>query len=259
MEWSLEILPKQIDQLELLPQFVKEIYIPSIPGSDTNNLVLTSRALHEHGKIPIPHIAARNLNSEREFLDLLRGLREANVDRFLLIAGSALHPHGPYTSTMDLLQTGILEDFGIKMIDVAGHPEGNPFDPDAELHLVEKVKWAAVNKIPMRIVTQWSFNPTAINSWIRQVRNQNITNSIHIGIPGPTKIKTLLNYAKLCGVQASAQVLKNQGVNLIKKFLVHNPDRLIHQLHGYDRLHLFTFGGLKISSNWLNEYNESIN
>ncbi|MDP6080511.1 MAG: hypothetical protein QF435_10590 [Arenicellales bacterium] len=43
---------------------------------------------------------------------------------------------------MDLLETGLLADYGITHIDIAGHPEGNPDDPDPEQSLIAKLNWA---------------------------------------------------------------------------------------------------------------------
>ena len=255
MTWSLEILPKYIHKLHLLPEIVKEVYIALMPGSDNQELVISSKALIEHGKIPIPHICARNLESEKELDRLLGGLKEIGVERALLIGGGADSSLGPYSCVMDILKTGLLSKHGFTKFDIAGHPEGNPNDPDADTSLMGKIEWASSNKFIVRIVTQWSIDPIAINSWIVRMRKLGIDNPIHIGVAGPAKTKTLLNYAKICGVKVSLMMLKKQGFNIMKLFMIGKPDHLVTQLKGYDQLHLFPFGGLMETSKWLTSIN----
>ena len=66
-------------------------------------------------------------------------------------------------------------------------------------------------------------------------------------------MKTLLSFAKVCGVQASARVLRKQGLNISKLMFVNKPDKIISELRGYDKLHLYPFGGIAKSAEWLNE------
>ena len=155
---------------------------------------------------------------------------------------------------MDLLKTGLFAEYGINAFDFAGHPEGNPDDPDSEYNLLEKLRWTKQREISTRILTQWCFDSDGTNDWISGLRENGIRNPIHIGIPGPSTMKTLLSFAKVCGVQASAQVLRKQGLNISKLMFVNKPDKIISELRGYDKLHLYPFGGIAKSADWLNEW-----
>ena len=86
----------------------------------------------------------------------LSGLQDAGIKRVLLIGGGLTEPPGDYSSVMDLLKTGLFAEYGIYEFDFAGHPEGNPDDPDSEYHLLEKLRWTADREISARIVTQLS-------------------------------------------------------------------------------------------------------
>ena len=119
---------------------------------------------------------------------------------------------------------------------------------------MEKLRWTEKRKIPTRIVTQWSFEAEKTNNWIDSLRNKGVMNPIHIGIPGPSSVKTLLRFAKVCGVKASTQVLRKQGLNISKLMFVNKPDKIISELRGYDQLHLYPFGGVTKSSEWLIEW-----
>ena len=48
-------------------------------------------------------------------------------------------PLGPYSDTMQLLDTGVLDKAGMKTIGLAGHPEGSPDMSDEAIW--EAVKW----------------------------------------------------------------------------------------------------------------------
>ena len=102
-------------------------------------------------------------------------------------------------------------------------------------------------------MTQWCLDTDSANDWISGLREKGIRNPIHIGIPGPSTIKTLMRFAKVCGVKASTQVLRKQGLNLSKLMFVNKPDKIISELRGYDQLHLYPFGGIEKSAAWLTE------
>ncbi|MEW9612526.1 hypothetical protein AB3G45_01420 [Shinella sp. S4-D37] len=76
------------------------------------------------GYIPVPHLAARRIASkgtlEARFGRLAEG---AGVTDVLVIGGGVNPPAGPFTSSMDLLETGVLARYGITDLAIAGHPE----------------------------------------------------------------------------------------------------------------------------------------
>ena len=172
----------------------------------------------------------------------------------MLVGGGVPKPAGIFSSVMDMLKTELFAEYGIKSFDFAGHPEGNPDDPDSDYHLYEKLRWAEKRKIPTRIVTQWSLDAEKTNNWIDSLRKNGVQNRIHLGIPGPSTLNTLLRFAKVCGVKASTQVLRKQGFKISKLMFVNKPDKIISELRGYDQLHLYPFGGVAKSSEWLNEW-----
>ena len=254
--WSLEILPRHVLEVEQLPKWVEEIYITMIPGSEISEVIEASARLKEEGRIPIPHIAARGLNSREQFTEMLESLKDKGVHRILLIGGGVEDQQGPFQEVMDLMKTGELQRVGFGEIGIAGHPEGNPSDPNAENSLLKKTRWASENGIPTRIVTQWCFDSQKVSHWIENLREQGVDNPIHIGIPGPATLKTLLRYAQVCGVKASSEVLKKQGFNLGKLLFVNKPDKMIQEIKGHQQLHLLPFGGLSKSTEWLQKHSD---
>ena len=252
--WSIEILPQNVSDVGFIPDLIKEIYITMIPGTSFTNTISAAQKIQAMGKKAVPHLTARSFKGEEDLRTYLSGLQTSGIQRILLIGGGVPKPAGVFTSVMDMLKTELFAEYGINSFDFAGHPEGNPDDPDSDYHLLEKLKWTAKRKIPTRIVTQWSLDTEKTNNWIKNLRKNGVQNPINLGIPGPSSLKTLMRFAKVCGVKASTEVLRKHGLNISKLMFVNKPDKIVSELRGYDQLHLYPFGGVAKSSDWLNEW-----
>ena len=252
--WSMEILPHNITDVSLIPEFINEVYITMIPGAGCWETIETAQQIQAVGKQAVPHIAARSFTGTEDLQECLSGLQSAGIKRALLIGGGHSEPAGKISCVMDMLKTGLFAKYGINEFDFAGHPEGNPDDPNSAVHLLEKLRWAEEQGISARIVTQWSLDTERTNTWISGLREKGVNNPIHLGIPGPSTLKTLMRFAKVCGVKASTKILRKQGLNLSKLMFINKPDKIISELRGYDQLHIFPFGGIERSSAWLTEW-----
>jgi methylenetetrahydrofolate reductase (NADPH) len=112
------------------------------------------------------------------------------------------------------------------------------------------------------VVTQFAFDYDAIIDWVREMRARGIDVPVRLGVPGPAGIKRLLGFAKRCGVGASASVMKKYGVMSLTNLIGSaGPDKLVASLDkgltpdlGRVRLHLYPFGALKASAEWVNDY-----
>ena len=98
-----------------------DVFAAWLPGTPYHPLASVAKRLRQAGLNPVPHIAARRFASAeaaREFLALLRD--EAQVTRALLVAGDSRVPVWPFDSSFALLETGLLEAYGIRSIGIAG-------------------------------------------------------------------------------------------------------------------------------------------
>ena len=117
--WSMEILPHNISDVSLIPEFVKEVYITMIPGADFRETIEAANGVQAVGKHAIPHIAARSFSHLEMLKKGLSGLQDAGIKRVLLIGGGLTEPTGDYSSVMDLLKTGLFADYVINSFDFA--------------------------------------------------------------------------------------------------------------------------------------------
>src|SRR6185312_1316357 len=72
-----------------------------------------------------PHIVARRLESLAALRTALQELTAGGVHQVLLVAGDLDKPAGNFTSTLQIIDSGAIEEAGIRRVGVAGHPEGH--------------------------------------------------------------------------------------------------------------------------------------
>ena len=85
----------------------------------------------------------------------------------LVIGGGVDKPVGAFTSSMEVLQTGLIQKHGIRSIGVAGHPEGSPDISDEEIAeaLAAKNELADREGLGLYIETQFCFEPDMVLDW----------------------------------------------------------------------------------------------
>ena len=267
---SVEITPRQIEKLPLLQERLPKgtpIFIALIDPADVGSQLTAATALRKAGLEPIPHVPARFVLDETDLKNRIGALAgEAGVTQMLVLGGGAPTPMGKFDAAIQLLQTDMFQKNGVKRIGVAGHPEGNA--DITKVHgeavllkaLGEKQAWLKANSIAGFIATQFLFEAAPVAYWASMLRDNGIDLPIHVGIPGPATIKTLVKYAAMCGVGNSARFIRKQALNITKLLTVNTPDEFIEQLAvlhfdrpelGIAAPHLYPFGGFDKMFDWL--------
>ena len=224
-----------------------------------------ARAVKDYGFTPVPHISARRIGSEGELEQFLAALHAAGASESLfVVAGDPPEPLGPYPDALSLIRSGKLEQFEVKAVSVAGYPEGHPQIPGDTLRaaLENKARALGDQGLGDSIITQFGFDAAAALSWVQQIRQQGIALPVRIGVAGPAGVRRLLSYASRFGVSTSAGIARKYGLSLTNLVGTAGPDRFIRELAGgYDRgrhgdvkLHFYTFGGLRATSEWISEF-----
>ena len=266
--YSLEISARYVDNLrEAAPRIPEHtpIAVTYLPGETLEARLAAAQEVRALGFEPMPHFSARRFKSDDEFRTMVeRMVAEADVKRCFAIAGDPPEPEGPYADTSDLIATGLFESNGIVAIGIAGHPQGHPNMSEEECFAVLEKKYAMIHERGMKplIVTQFGFDPDAFLQWVVTLRDRGIDAPVRIGVPGPTKITSLLKFAARCGVEASASVMKKYGVSLGKLIGFAGPDKMVDAFatgvrseHHPVRLHFYPFGGLTRTVEWIEKYN----
>jgi methylenetetrahydrofolate reductase (NADPH) len=263
---SVEVTPGGAKKIENFRDLLREgttVFVTFLPGSDFADTLATVKRLYAEGMKPVPHFAARSIPSLKFFEENLKVMQaEAKVEEALLIGGGVNTPVGEFSSSMEVLRTGLFEKYGIKKLGIAGHPEGSPdIKPeDVTKALLEKNAYAKEHGIDMYVTTQFCFEAEPIIEWDKRIRAEGNTLPIHIGIPGLATIKTLLAHATACGIGPSMRIITRQAANIAKLMTTRAPDKLVRDLANYqakdpecgiNQVHLYPLGGMAKSAKWM--------
>ncbi|HSD42819.1 MAG TPA: methylenetetrahydrofolate reductase, partial [Burkholderiales bacterium] len=186
----------EIDTYASLVPAGTDVYIAWLPGMPYHHVASVARRLRQVDMNPVPHVTPRQFASRESAADFLKRLRDdAQVTRLLLVAGDG-EPVGPYGSSAEFMQTGLLEAHGIRSVGIAGYPEGHPRIPETSLAaaLERKIEEAARRGIELFIVTQFCFDGQAILDWLARLRAQGIALPVRVGVAGPARVRALLAY-----------------------------------------------------------------
>jgi methylenetetrahydrofolate reductase (NADPH) len=254
-----EILPTLANQLPA----GTTVYVAHTPKATLDEVVQVAIKVQALGFRASPHIVARRIASEHALQTALQELTDAGVEQVLLVAGDLEKPLGKFTSTLDIIDSGALQNAGIKRVGVAGHPEGHKAVGHSTLlsALRDKQAFAHATGIKVHIATQFGFNPNAIVAWDQRLTQEGITLPVHVGIAGPTPLPKLIKFAMACGVGASLNCLmKNMSAMANLARLATTPDEMLAALvrgkaaHSGSRLvqpHFYSFGGVAATARWM--------
>ena len=257
-DWSIEVTPAGATKIESFAGILEEgttVNVTFLPGSDPLDTIATAKRLADDGMNAVPHIAARSLQNKEQLDDLLKRMTsEANVREVLVIGGGVDNPVGEFDCTMQILQTGLIQKYGITHIGVSGHPEGSPDISADQLAqaISQKNEFARKEGLSLYMETQFCFDPAAVLAWEKTIRQAGNQLPIRIGIPGPATIKTLFRFAQISGIGPSMRVIAKQARNVAKLMTVQSPHELLAGLAEgmaadnkclLQHFHYYPFGG----------------
>jgi methylenetetrahydrofolate reductase (NADPH) len=268
-DFSLEMTGKDVPGLEeardTIPAGTK-INVTFLGNEDLEMRVAAAQAVRDLGFVPVPHISARRLRSRAQLEEFLTRLQDVGAtEHVFIVGGDPATPDGPYASAFDVIYTGLLLDYGVREVSIAGYPEGHPDIADDELwrHLENKSAVLAEQGLDAVILSQFAFDTDPVLAWIDQVRARGIASEIRVGTPGPAGVKRLLGFARRFGIGANAMIVKKYGFSLTNLMGTAGPDAFVSDLSallaadpetGAVKLHFYTFGGLLATSAWARDF-----
>jgi methylenetetrahydrofolate reductase (NADPH) len=210
-----------------------KIHLTAAAGRPYGETIEAAACVRGQGLEPVPHLAAREIESHAALDDaLVRLTRWAGVRRVLVVGGDLRRAKGPFGSALELIESGLLQRAGIREIAVAGYPESHPrLSQDVlDRALIARIDAGMQTGLDVSIVTQLCFDADAVLGWVRRLRHLGIENPVRIGMAGPADLTSLIRLARRCGVRATAQSLTRHA-GLTKHLLAAGaPDRVIRPL-----------------------------
>ena len=237
----------------------------------------------------VPHLPARHLGPEpcsiTEYATFVQSLYHLGVRDLLLVGGDVPSPLTTFASCLELLQSPVFEGCAFTSVGFGGHPDGNPYDHDYVASLQAKLAFVREHPISSLspgtaqqwpetfCLTQVCFNAARLRAFISFMQRRNEGVKVVAGLPGPVDGAGLLQYAELCGVKTSLELLRRHGWSLGRGLatrlvevvhdpavrsrgeggLWYSPKPVVNQLfaEGIDHFHFYSFAGLEPTLEWL--------
>lgn len=209
-----------------------------------------------HGAVPIVHLAARRIESEDALRRIVGDLHLAGVKDVLALAGGIKEQTGPFSSSLDLLRTGLLAEFN--SVGFAAHPQGNPMANVAATNnaLLEKNEYAREHpEQDVYLISQLCYDPGVFLKWIEAIKAQGNVLPVHPGMGGPATLKQKFDHVVKCGISigsiikttlSSPSSIRPMLDNIPDKFIARIAQNELAQDHGLiDAPHFFSFGQLE--------------
>ncbi|HKU48199.1 MAG TPA: methylenetetrahydrofolate reductase [Burkholderiales bacterium] len=263
---SLEISPRELHRTENLGALLPTgtcVYIPSLPGLPLARTLEAVRAIREAGLDPVPHVSARRILDRAEFENFIKqAVQRYGVHRVLLLGGDEPKPKGPFADSIEVLQTGLLADSGIREIGVSGYPEGHPRISNLAEAFAKKLELASKQRLGVYVVTQFSFSPNRIVEFCSRLARSAPNVSVYVGVAGPTDPVALARYAQRCGVSVSLRALRTLGSGIAQLVTNSDPREQITAIARYTLhrepsnvvgVHIYSFGGVVKTAAWMRE------
>ena len=264
-DFSMEMTGKDVAKVEnaagVIPPGTR-INVTFLENEDLAMRVSAAAAVKRLGFAPVPHISSRRIKSREMLEEYLTALRDIGAsENVLVIGGDPTVAMGPYEESLAVIESGILQQYGVKHISTGGHPSGDPNIPADVLWPAMEKKAAALARlnIPGTIITQVDFDVDRVLAWVAEVREHGIDLPIRVGVPGPASVKLLLGFASRLGLSTSTTIAKKYGLSVTNLLGKAGPENFIRDLqagldpdkHGVVKLHFYTFGGFKTTAEWI--------
>ena len=265
--WSIEITPKETKTISCFSAFLEEgtkVNVTSLPKTSVRDTLAAVEKLKHDGMNPIPHITARTIADEGDLARIVEKYADLAISEVLIIAGTKDQATGRFSSSADLISSGVFEHFGIVNIGVAGHPEGSPDITEKQLQdaLDQKNHLAVSRNLNIFLETQFCFDAQRIINWEKAIRDRGNSLPIRVGVAGPTKLLSLINFAVKAGVGPSLKFLINERDKLTKLVNSYDPTELIYSLAPqfspeantcFESVHFYAFGGFRKTAEFAQE------
>jgi methylenetetrahydrofolate reductase (NADPH) len=204
-----EVLPTPSTEEKVLASLPTDrvVTITASPGQGLEPTFALAERLGDQGYDVVPHLAARMISGRSELAEICDRLVSHGVTTVFVPGGDA-EPTGSYHDALSLLVD--LDALGrpFATVGITGYPESHPTIHD---DLTVQSMWDK-RSYATQIVSNLTFDPSAISNWLGRMRRRGVTLPVLLGIPGPVERTKLLAMATKIGVGESTRFLvKHKG------------------------------------------------
>ena len=261
--FTIELNPKVRHKINSIPLEKKNnVYITYLPDASENDILETIEFVSKNNLTPITHLPARTMKNLDHVRQFLSQVRERTDSKKILVIGGGGNQLGQITSSLEILNSGLLEENDFNKIGIAGHPEGSPdiSQETIDNFLNDKFELTKTKGLNLELVTQFFFDAAPFINWCEELTKKKITIPVRVGFPGPASFKTLLNFGLMSGVGNSINFLKKNSSKVSDLLTKTSNDEMLISLAEFANknsplksFHCFPFGGFEKTCLWLNK------
>ncbi len=261
--FTIELNPKVRHKIDSIPLEKKNnVYITYLPDASENDILETVEFVSKNNLTPITHLPARTMKNLDHVSQFLSQVRNRTDSKKILVIGGGGNQLGQITSSLEILNSGLLEENDFNEIGIAGHPEGSPdiSQETIDNFLNDKFELTKTKGLNLELVTQFFFDAMPFINWCEKLCEKKITIPVRVGFPGPASFKTLLNFGLMSGVGNSINFLKKNSSKVSDLLTKTSNDEMLISLAEFANknsplksFHCFPFGGFEKTCLWLNE------
>jgi methylenetetrahydrofolate reductase (NADPH) len=229
--------------------------VTASPSKGLGSTLELAERLTAHGYTAIPHLAARMVRDRAELSEICERLTSQGMDKVFVPGGDADQP-GEFPDALSMLEA--IKELGAPFshVGITGYPESHPTISD---DVTIQSMWDK-RRFATHVVSNLTFDPEVLATWVRRMRKRGITMPLLLGIPGPVDRTKLLSMATKIGVGESTRFLaKNKGTfarlaapggftgeRFLEKVapVLAPPEMLV------EGLHVFTFNQVAVTEEW---------
>jgi methylenetetrahydrofolate reductase (NADPH) len=252
-----EVLPTPSTEAKVLEHLPTErtVTITASPGKGLEATFDLTERLSGHGYTVVPHVAARMVTGRSELAEICDRLTGKGITRIFVPGGDA-EAVGDYPDAFSLLQD--LAELGspFEQVGITGYPETHPTISD---DLTVQSMWDK-RRHATHIVSNLTFDPKAVASWVTRLRARGVTMPLLLGIPGPVDRAKLLATATKIGVGESTRFLTKHRGTFVRlaapggftgeRFLEQCAPALGAENAAAEGVHVFTFNQIAETEAW---------
>jgi methylenetetrahydrofolate reductase (NADPH) len=260
-----EVLPTATIEDKLLEHVPVErtITVTASPSKGLEPTLDLTERLTGHGYVAVPHLAARMVRDKAELAEICDRLTGKGITRIFVPGGDA-DPPGAYPDALSMLEDLAALGSPFTQVGITGYPESHPTIAD---DLTIQSMWDK-RRYATHVVSNLTFDPAVLTSWVRRMRGRGITMPLLLGIPGPVDRAKLLSMAGKIGVGESTRFLNKHKGTFARlaapggftgeKFLQKCAAELAAPEFGLEGLHVFTFNQVEATEKWRRELYEQL-
>ena len=234
------------------------VTVTASPSKGLEATLDLAERLTRHGYTAVPHLAARMVSGRSELAEICDRLTGKGINRIFVPGGDA-EAVGDYPDALSLLEDLAALGHPFAQVGITGYPESHPTIHD---DLTVQAMWDK-RRYATHIVSNLTFDPGVITSWVRRLRARGVTMPLLLEVPGPVDRGKLLAMATRIGVGESTRFLVKHKGTLARlaapggftgeRFLEKCAPALGEPTALVEGLHVFTFNQIVETEAWRND------